>query len=299
MCSHPAMVADGTTLVPERVYPGISATRLADVHASAILISDGHDRDPRRSIRRSTHWSRSNGSELRRRELGAFLRSRRERLRPEQVGLRADRGGVAPPGFAARRSPSSPASASRGTRGSSRAATSTRPHRCSTPLARTLQFDSHEHTHLFTLAGLAATTIADQCLELSSDGAAADRPARAVPGRGHERPARPARLQPRLRELLPCDLESIPTEDRNVLWLAFTIPRGAKRSSIATMSSAAWSPSTAAQWPSTSTTPPGRRSSRGSIAPRPSSATVWARHDVDGVEGRTKRARHPTPGSCD
>src|SRR4051794_22045063 len=32
----------------------------------------------------------ANGNALRRRELGAFLRSRRERIRPEQVGLRPD-----------------------------------------------------------------------------------------------------------------------------------------------------------------------------------------------------------------
>ena len=32
-----------------------------------------------------------NGTELRRRELGAFLRSRRERIRPEQVGLHSMR----------------------------------------------------------------------------------------------------------------------------------------------------------------------------------------------------------------
>jgi hypothetical protein len=33
--------------------------------------------------------SQLSGDEVRRRELGAFLRSRRERIRPEQVGLRS------------------------------------------------------------------------------------------------------------------------------------------------------------------------------------------------------------------
>ena len=33
-------------------------------------------------------------------------------------------------------------------------------------IARTLQFDAHEHSHLFTLAGVATTTIANECFAL-------------------------------------------------------------------------------------------------------------------------------------
>ena len=102
---------------------------------------------------------------LRRRELGAFLRSRRERIKPEQVGLRSMR---------RRRTP--------GLRREEVAQlagvgvtwyTWLEQGREINPsaqvldaIARTLQFDVHEHTHLFTLAGIATTSIENECQAL-------------------------------------------------------------------------------------------------------------------------------------
>src|SRR4029079_11498430 len=102
-----------------------------------------------------------NGTELRRRELGGFLRNRRERIQPEQVGIRGGR---------RRRTP--------GLRREEVAHlagvgvtwyTWLEQGRDINPsaqvldaISRTLQFDPHEHSHLFTLAGLSTSTIADQ-----------------------------------------------------------------------------------------------------------------------------------------
>lgn len=238
--------------------------------------------------------TRRNGYELRRRELGAFLRSRRERLRPEQVGLPRSR---------RRRTP--------GLRREEVAQlagvgvtwyTWLEQGRDINPsaqvldaIARTLQFDSHEHSHLFTLAGLGTTTIADQCLGLCPT------------------------VQPLLDQLEPypaCavnarfdlltfnavyasffdDLDAIPIEDRNILWLTFTNPRwravivdwddtvgrmvAEYRAAMAEhLDDPAWKTLVA-------------RLHRAS----PEFTAFWDRHDVLGVESRTKRARHPLVG---
>jgi transcriptional regulator with XRE-family HTH domain len=235
-----------------------------------------------------------NGTDLRRRELGAFLRSRRERIRPEQVGLRSLR---------RRRTP--------GLRREEVAQlagvgvtwyTWLEQGRDINPsgqvldaIARTLQFDVHEHSHLFTLAGVATTTIADECGALCPT------------------------LQPLIDQLEPFpaivvnsrldllaynrvygsffgDLEAIPIEDRNILWLVFTRPemqaaivdwddvvgrlvaeyRAARAEHL---DDPAWKALVA-------------RLHRAS----PEFTRVWERHDVQGVEGRTKRALHPLAG---
>ena len=109
--------------------------------------------------------TQGNGGEARRRELGTFLRSRRERVRPEEVGLRLTR---------RRRTP--------GLRREEVAQlagvgvtwyTWLEQGRDINPsaqvldaIARTLQFDRHERSHLFTLAGVATTTVADDCAKL-------------------------------------------------------------------------------------------------------------------------------------
>jgi transcriptional regulator with XRE-family HTH domain len=234
-----------------------------------------------------------NGSELRRRELGAFLRSRRERIGPEQVGLRSLR---------RRRTP--------GLRREEVAQlagvgitwyTWLEQGREINPsaqvldaIARTLQLDVHEHSHLFTLAGLATTTIASKCQELCPT------------------------IQPLLDQLEPFpamvvntrldllaynrvyasffdDLDAIPIEDRNLLWLLFTHPQW--RAAVvdwedvdrvvaeyrAAMAEHLDDPA----WKTLVT-----RLHRAS----PEFSAVWERHDVQGVESRTKRTRHPTAG---
>jgi transcriptional regulator with XRE-family HTH domain len=232
--------------------------------------------------------------ELRRQELGAFLRSRRERIQPEQVGLGSIR---------RRRTP--------GLRREEVAQlagvgvtwyTWLEQGRDINPstqvldaIARTLQFDVHEHSHLFTLAGFATTTIADQCQALCPT------------------------IQPLIDQLEPLpamvvnsrldllaynrvyasffeDIETVPLEDRNILWLVFTHPQwqativdwddavgrlvAEYRAAMARhLDDPAWKVLVSRL----------HRASGEFTA-------VWERHDVQGVESRTKRAMHPTAG---
>jgi transcriptional regulator with XRE-family HTH domain len=236
----------------------------------------------------------TNGTELRRRELGAFLRGRRERLRPEQVGL---------PPMRRRRTP--------GLRREEVAQlagvgvtwyTWLEQGRDIHPspqvldaIARTLQFDAHEHSHLFRLAGIATTTVADQCLNLCPT---------AQPLIDQLEPFPAVVVNARL-DLLAYnrvyssfydDLDTMPIEDRNLLWLAFTHPRwrdvivdwddvtgrlvAEYRSLMAEhLDDPAWKTLVARLHGAS-----------------PEFTALWERHDVQGVESRTKRAMHPTAG---
>jgi transcriptional regulator with XRE-family HTH domain len=159
--------------------------------------------------------------ELRRQELGAFLRSRRERIAPEQVGL---------PVGARRRTP--------GLRREEVAQLAGvgvtwytwleqgRDIRVSEDVleavARTLFFDPQERLHLFTLAG-AAEPIEQECRSLSP----------AIHVLVEQLDPLPACVQNGRFDLLAynraygeliTDLSLLPMEDRNTLWLCFTHP---------------------------------------------------------------------------
>jgi transcriptional regulator with XRE-family HTH domain len=235
-----------------------------------------------------------NGSQVRRREQGAFLRSRRERLQPEDVGLRPSR---------RRRTP--------GLRREEVAQlagvgvtwyTWLEQGRDIHPspevldaIARTLQFDTHEHAHLLTLAGLPVTTIANQCLELCPT---------ALPLIERMEPY-PACVVNDRHDLLAFnrvyasffdDLDAIPIEDRNLLWLAFTHP--AWRGVIVD-----WDDAVAqlvAEYRAAMAEHLDEPAWRTLVARlhRASSefTEVWERHDVQAAVGRTKRVLHPTAG---
>jgi len=233
-------------------------------------------------------------SEFRRRELGAFLRSRRERLRPEQVGLPPSRrrrtpglrreevaqlAGVGVTWYTwleqARRINASP--------------------QVLDAIARTLQFDSHEHTHLFTLAGLPTTTIADEC----------DQVPPAVQTLVDRLEPYPAAVLNARWDLLAFNrvnlsffpnLASIPLEDRNCLWLCFTDPE--------------WR-SVLVDWEATVVRMVAEY--RATMAEHiddpawqalvdrlhhasPEFRAVWERHDVAAMTGNAKHMRHPTAG---
>jgi transcriptional regulator with XRE-family HTH domain len=236
----------------------------------------------------------TNGTDLRRRELASFLRSRRERVQPDQVGLRTSRRRRTP---GLRREEVAQLAGvgvtwytwleqGRDIRPSAQVLDA---------IARTLQFDAHEQAHLFTLAGIATTTIANQCLELCPT---------AQPLIDQLEPFPASIVNDRL-DLLAFnrvyasffdDLDAIPIEDRNLLWLAFTHPRWREvivdwddavglmvaeyRASMAEhLDEPAWK----------------------TLVARLHSAsrefgTIWERHDVQQIEGRTKRAMHPTVG---
>jgi transcriptional regulator with XRE-family HTH domain len=235
-----------------------------------------------------------NGTELRRRELGAFVRSRRERVTPEQVGLPPSR---------RRRTP--------GLRREEVAQlagvgvtwyTWLEQGRDINPspqvleaIARTLQFDSHERTHLFTLAGVTMATIADQCLHLIHT---------AQPLLDQLEPYPAIIVNDRL-DLLAFnrvyasffdDLDTIPIEDRNILWLAFTHPQWqaaiVDRDEVLVRMVAEYRASMAEHLDEPAWEALVARLHRAS----PEFTAVWERHDVQGVESRTKRAMHPTAG---
>jgi transcriptional regulator with XRE-family HTH domain len=237
--------------------------------------------------------SERKGPELRRRELGAFLRSRRERIRPEQVGLRSLR---------RRRTP--------GLRREEVAQlagvgvtwyTWLEQGREINPsaqvldaIARTLQFDAHEHSHLFTLAGVATATVASECQALCHT----------VQPLIDQLEPFPAMVVNSRLDLLAYNrvwasffpgLEAVPIEDRNILWLVFTHSEwqaaivdwedvdsmvAEYRAAMAEhLDDPAWKTLVA-------------RLHRASS----DFAAVWERHDVQSVVSRTKRTRHPTAG---
>jgi transcriptional regulator with XRE-family HTH domain len=232
--------------------------------------------------------------DLRRRELGAFLRSRRERLRPEQVGLPPSRrrrtpglrreevaqlAGVGITWYTwleqARRINASP--------------------QVLDAIARTLQFDSHEHAHLFTLAGLPTTTIADECDQLPH----------AVQTLVEQLEPYPAAVLNSRWDLLAFNrvnasffphLASIPVEERNCLWLAFTDPEW--RSALVD-----WEGSVAqmvAEYRATMAEhiddPAWQALVDRLHRASPEFTALWERHDIGRLTGNAKDLLHPTAG---
>jgi transcriptional regulator with XRE-family HTH domain len=235
-----------------------------------------------------------NGTEVRRRELGAFLRNRRERIRPEQVGLVPLR---------RRRTP--------GLRREEVAQLAgvgvtwytwleqgrdIRPSvQVLDAIARTLQFDAHEYAHLFTLAGAPSSAVADGCAALCPT---------VQPLLDQLEPFPALALSARLDILaynrvwasFHTTIETIPTEDRNILWLAFTDSDFRRVmvdwDDVAGRIVAEYRAAMAEQlddptWKALV--------DRLHHASREFTA-VWDRHDVLGVESQTKRALHPTAG---
>jgi transcriptional regulator with XRE-family HTH domain len=235
------------------------------------------------------------GSDLRRRELGAFLRSRRERIKPEDVGLRRSRRRRTP----GLRREEVAQLAGVGVTWYTWLEQGRDIHPSAQVLAaisRTLQFDTHEHSHLFTLAGLpTASTVANQCLDLCPN---------AVTLIDQLEPLPAAIVNDRL-DLLAYNrvyasffagLDAIAAEDRNHLWLAFTDRSWRKvmvdwDDAVATMV-AEYRAAMAQHLDEPAWTVLVARLHRVS----PEFTAVWDRHDVQVVEGRRKRALHPTAG---
>jgi MmyB-like transcription regulator ligand binding domain/Helix-turn-helix domain len=159
---------------------------------------------------------------IRRRELGAFLRSRRERISPERVGLpRGPRRRT--PGLRREEVAQLAAVGVTWYTWLEQARDIQVSPQVLDAIARTLQMDANERAHLFVLAGSHDPVPSTDC--------------RGVP----------APLQQILEQLEPfpaavvnsrfdilaynrtygrlvCDLDALPAEDRNLMWLAFTHP---------------------------------------------------------------------------
>ncbi|MEW2154561.1 helix-turn-helix transcriptional regulator [Streptomyces sp. NPDC007189] len=162
----------------------------------------------------------SRGSEIRRHELAAFLRSRRERITPEQVGL---------PRGARRRTP--------GLRREEVAQLSAvgvtwytwleqaRDIQVSVQvldaLARTLMLDASERAHLFQLAGATDPTPAASCPSVTPALRALLRQLEPVPA-CVQNSRYDILAYNRTYGRLLCDLDAIPAEDRNCMLLVYT-----------------------------------------------------------------------------
>ena len=164
--------------------------------------------------------TRSAAAVLRRRELAAFLRSRRERLTPVEVGL--------PPG-GRRRTP--------GLRREEVASLAgvgmtwytwleqgrdiNASDQVLEAIARTLLLDMHERTHLFTLAGVTPPGAAQDAHVVTPE-------IRAVLDKLHPFPAFVSNARydllayNRAYQVVVGDLDALPFEDRNTLWVMFT-----------------------------------------------------------------------------
>lgn len=162
------------------------------------------------------------GTEIRRHELAAFLRSRRERLTPEQVGLPRGRRRRTP---GLRREEVAQLSAvgvtwytwleqARDIQVSVQVLDS---------LARALRLDGTERAHLFQLAGAVDPSPAQSCPSVTP----------AVRALLEQLEPVPAAIQNdrydivaynRTYGLLMCDLDAVPPEDRNCLVLSYTHP---------------------------------------------------------------------------
>jgi transcriptional regulator with XRE-family HTH domain len=244
--------------------------------------------------RRPKPLNGNGSSESRRRELALFLRSRRERIRPEQVGLPPSRrrrtpglrreevaqlAGVGVTWYTwleqGRKINASP--------------------QVLDAIARTLQFDTHEVDHLFTLAGVPTASAPDDCGALPpSVQLLLDRlepyPAFALNSRWD------LLAYNRVQESFFGNLGEIPPADRNCLWLAFTDPRWRKvmidwedsvRRVVAEYRAAM----------AEHIDDPGWQSFIDRLHRASSEFTeIWNRHDILGNQSFTKRLLHPSAG---
>jgi transcriptional regulator with XRE-family HTH domain len=242
----------------------------------------------------ATTLNGNGSSESRRRELASFLRSRRERLKPEQVGLPPSRrrrtpglrreevaqlAGVGVTWYTwleqARQINASP--------------------QVLDAIARTLQFDSHEHAHLFTLAGLTTTTIAKECGSLTPE-------AQLLVDRLEPYPAVVLNARwdllayNRVHASFFPNLEEIPVEDRNCLWLAFT-DQGWRDAMVDWEDSVALMVAEYRAAMAEHIDDPAWQAFVDRLHRASSEFTAfWERHDVVRMVSNTKRAMHPTVG---
>jgi transcriptional regulator with XRE-family HTH domain len=246
------------------------------------------------AARPATRGAGPSPDELRRRELAEFLRSRRERIPPQQVGV-ALNGRRRTPGL--RREEVALLSGvgvtwytwleqGRDIKVSEQVLTA---------VARTLMLDRDEQSHLFTLAGAADQAVVAEC--------------HAVSPQQHATLAKlhpyPACIQSGKYDLLAynraynqliTDLDQIPIEDRNCMWLCFTDPLWKKRvvdwddaaaRMVANLRVLMADHVGDAGWKSFVTR---------LRAASPEFAEMWARHEVRGIENKAKRFRHPELG---
>ncbi|PZS16182.1 MAG: hypothetical protein DLM57_11150 [Pseudonocardiales bacterium] len=234
--------------------------------------------------------------EIRRGELSAFLRSRRERIAPEQVGV-THNGRRRTPGLR-REEVAQLAGVGVGVtwytwleQGRDIKVSD----QVLEAIARTLLLDRDERAHLFTLAGSSDQEVANECAAVSPQ-------LRAVLAR---LAPYPACVQNGKYDLLAYnrsyarligDLDELPLESRNCMWLLFTDPLwrkvlvnwedGAARM-VANLRGLMVDHVSEPSWKSFVSR---------LRAASPEFADLWAKHDVRGIENKEKRYRQRDVG---
>jgi transcriptional regulator with XRE-family HTH domain len=232
---------------------------------------------------------------LRRRELASFLRSRRERLTPDQLGL---------PEYGRRRTPGLRREEVAQHAGVGvtwytwleQARDINVSEQVLDAISRTLMLDPHERGHLFTLAGSPLTEIGPDCMPVSPE-------VRLLLDKLHPYPAIVTNgrfdllAYNRAFTVLVGDLDEVPFDQRNTMWLTFTSPslqaslpdrESAVRRMVAQYRAAMADHVAEPVWKC--------RVKRLQEA-SPEFAELWARHDIAAPENLTKRFVHPDLGA--
>ncbi len=231
---------------------------------------------------------------LRRRELGGFLRSRRERISPEQVGL--------PPG-GRRRTPGLRREevaqlAGVGVTWYTWLEQGREIHASEQVLesiGRVLMLDPHERSHLFTLAGAPLPNFEAACQGLPTE----------VPTLLEKLHPYPAAVTNGRFDLLAYnqayralvgDLDALPFDQRNTLWLMFTSP-------VLRLAMLDWDEAVRrmvgqfrAHMADHVAEPPWKCLVNRLEAASPEFAELWAHHEVVAPENLVKRILHPELG---
>jgi transcriptional regulator with XRE-family HTH domain len=236
----------------------------------------------------------STADELRRAELSAFLRSRRERIAPEQVGV-AFSGRRRTPGL--RREEVAQLAGvgvtwytwleqGRDIKVSDQVLEA---------IARTLMLDRDERTHLFTLAGSVDQSVAKECAAVTPQMHAmlaqlAPLPACVVNGKYD------LLAYNRTYARLIGNMDEVPIENRNCMWLLFTDP--AWRKAMVEWDDAAvrMTANLRGVYADHVNEPAWKSFVARLRAASPEFAELWARHDVRGIENKRKRYRSPLVG---
>ncbi|MDT4893358.1 MAG: hypothetical protein QOE97_2393 [Pseudonocardiales bacterium] len=237
---------------------------------------------------------RRDADQIRRVELSAFLRSRRERISPQQVGVPVN-GRRRTPGL--RREEVAQLAGvgitwytwleqGRDIKVSEQVLEA---------IARTLMLDRDERSHLFTLAGASDQQLANECA--------------AVPPQMHAVLAQfapyPACVQNGKYDILAynrtygrliVDLDALPVEERNVMWLLFTEPSW--RAAVVDWDDAAsrMTANLRSLYADHVSEPAWKSFVARLRAASPEFADLWARHEVRGIENKTKHYRNPQVG---
>jgi transcriptional regulator with XRE-family HTH domain len=232
--------------------------------------------------------------EIRRNELAAFLRNRRERISPEQVGV-AQIGRRRTPGL--RREEVAQLSGvgvtwytwleqGRDIKVSDQVLEA---------IARTLMLDRDEHAHLFNLAGSVDQQVISEC-------AAVPRALRVMLTQLEPYPASVVNAKYDLLAYnrtycrLIGDLDALAQQDRNCMWLCFTDP--AWRKALLDWEDGATRMVANLRWLMADhvAEPSWKSLVKRLRAASPEFAELWERHEVRSIENKTKRLHNPLVG---